>query len=143
MEDINKTNNKDKFLIKKYNFRKNIINYIYQYELFNIQINTSEIVNNELNKISISEISTLEIIQSKYQTLKNIANKFLLETWTWERINPLIRAVLIFGIYELTYNEPRVVINEMVNITKMFVPGDDYKFVNRILDRISKEIINK
>ncbi|PWC08870.1 transcription antitermination protein NusB [Mycoplasmopsis arginini] len=134
---------KSNFLLKKYNFRKNIINYIYQFELFDKSLNTKEIVDNKLNEITNAEIQTLELIEAKYQTLTNIAKKFILENWEWERISPLIRAIIIFGIYELTFNESKVVINEIINITKLFSPGEEYKFVNKVLDKISKQIINK
>ncbi|SGA02622.1 Uncharacterised protein [Mycoplasmopsis arginini] len=70
---------KSNFLLKKYNFRKNIINYIYQFELFDKSLNTKEIVDNKLNEITNAEIQTLELIEAKYQTLTNIAKKFILE----------------------------------------------------------------
>ncbi|BAP39358.1 transcription antitermination protein NusB [Metamycoplasma canadense] len=133
--------NKSNFLINKYHFRRRIITFIYQNELFEHEINIEEIFENNLNEISTKELKTLEIIKSKYQTLTNIGKKFLLEEWKWERISPLVRAILLYGIYELTFNEPKVVINEMINITKLFSPGEDFKFVNKILDRISKQII--
>ncbi|CRH45818.1 Uncharacterised protein [Chlamydia trachomatis] len=70
---------KSNFLLKKYNFRKNIISYIYQFELFDKSLNTKEIVDNKLNEITNAEIQALELIEAKYQTLKNIAKKFILE----------------------------------------------------------------
>ncbi|SYV90660.1 Uncharacterised protein, partial [Metamycoplasma alkalescens] len=83
MEDKKNIQNRSNFLLKKYHFRKNVINYIYQAELFGTNLNTAEIVNNKLNKVSESEIKTLEIIENKYKTIENIAKKFLLETWDW------------------------------------------------------------
>ncbi|MGX9339535.1 transcription antitermination factor NusB [Mycoplasma sp. 332] len=143
MKEKKQISMKGNFLVKKYNYRKNIIFYLYQSELFSVHLDTSVIVNNPLNEINPCEIQALQIIESKYETLKKIIEKFILETWEWERISPLIRAILIFGVYELTYNDSSVVIYELVNITKLFSPGNDYKFVNKILDKISKQIINK
>ncbi|ENY69311.1 N utilization substance protein B, NusB-like protein [Metamycoplasma auris 15026] len=143
METKKDIQNKGNFLVKKYHFRKNIINYIYQFELFDINLNTEEIVNNKLNVINENELKTLELIECKYETLKNIAKKFLLNSWEWSRISPLSRAIIIFGIYELTYNEPKVVINEMINISKLLSPNEDYKFINGILDRVAKQIAKK
>nr|WP_237076608.1 transcription antitermination factor NusB [Mycoplasma phocoeninasale] len=56
---------------------------------------------------------------------------------------PLTRAIIIFGEYELLSKDAKIVINEMVNIAKIFIPNDDYKFVNKILDLISKRVFNK
>ncbi|AZZ65470.1 transcription antitermination protein NusB [Metamycoplasma phocicerebrale] len=136
-------NNKNLFLWKRYKFRKNIINYIYQFELFDRELNSEEIINNELNDINNKEIQTLKIIESKYLIISNIAKNYISKDWEWKRISPLTRAILIFGIYEMTYNEPKIVINEMINISKIFSPNEDYKFINKILDLVSKNIINK
>ncbi|PZV99936.1 transcription antitermination protein NusB [Metamycoplasma auris] len=143
METKKDIQTKSNFLVKKYHFRKNIINYIYQFELFETNLSTAEIINNKLNIVNEDELKTLELIESKYETLKSIARKFLLNSWEWRRISPLARAIIIFGIYELSYNEPKVVINEMINISKLLSPNDDYKFINGILDKVSKQIINR
>ncbi len=44
----------------------------------------------------------------------------------------------MYGLYELFINEPKVVINEMVNITKIYTIGDEYKLVNKVLDTLLK-----
>ncbi|MBN4089411.1 transcription antitermination protein NusB [Mycoplasma enhydrae] len=135
--------NKNRFLIKRYQFRKNIIGYIYQYELFDKTLDSKEIVDNELNVLNDKEIKTLKIIESKHEIIQNIAKNFISKNWDWIRINPLTRAIIIFGIYELTYNDSKVVINEMINISKIFSPNDDYKFINKVLDLVDKNIIKK
>jgi len=56
---------------------------------------------------------------------------------------PLSRAIIIYGEYELLFNDPRVVINEMVNISKIYSPNNDYKFINKVLDLVSKNVIKK
>lgn len=135
----NKLSNEDKknlFLINSFNKRVKIITYIYQFELFDEKVNVNEIFsNNDLNNF---ELQTLTIIQNKYVLFKNLIIKALNNAWIWERLQPLIRAILLYGLYELFINEPKVVINEMVNITKIYTIGDEYKLVNKVLDTLLK-----
>ncbi|WP_412031427.1 transcription antitermination factor NusB [Metamycoplasma buccale] len=141
-EPENKQENKLIFQLKQYEKRKTIINYIYQSELEgNSKINVTEIFrNNDLNKHT---LKILTIIEEKYDFLKKIICSTFNEDWTWERVLPLLRAILIYGSFELIFNKKEVVINELVNITKIFMPGDYYKFVNKSLDLISKIIEKK
>lgn len=135
----NKLSNEDKknlFLINSFNKRVKIITYIYQFELFDEKVNVNEIFsNNDLNNF---EVQTLTIIQNKYVLFKNLIIKALNNAWIWERLQPLIRAILLYGLYELFITEPKVVINEMVNITKIYTIGDEYKLVNKVLDTLLK-----
>lgn len=135
----NKLSNEDKknlFLINSFNKRVKIITYIYQFELFDEKMNVNEIFNN--NDLNNFEVQTLIIIQNKYVLFKNLIIKALNNAWIWERLQPLIRAILLYGLYELFINEPKVVINEMVNITKIYTIGDEYKLVNKVLDTLLK-----
>lgn len=135
----NKLSNEDKknlFLINSFNKRVKIITYIYQFELFDEKVNVNEIFNN--NDLNNFEVQTLTIIQNKYVLFKNLIIKALNNAWIWERLQPLIRAILLYGVYELFINEPKVVINEMVNITKIYTIGDEYKLVNKVLDTLLK-----
>lgn len=135
----NKLSNEDKknlFLINSFNKRVKIITYIYQFELFDEKVNVNEIFNN--NDLNNFEVQTLTIIQNKYVLFKNLIIKTLNNAWIWERLQPLIRAILLYGLYELFINEPKVVINEMVNITKIYTIGDEYKLVNKVLDTLLK-----
>lgn len=135
----NKLSNEDKknlFLINSFNKRVKIITYIYQFELFDEKVNVNEIFNN--NDLNNFEVQTLTIIQNKYVLFKNLIIKALNSAWIWERLQPLIRAILLYGLYELFINEPKVVINEMVNITKIYTIGDEYKLVNKVLDTLLK-----
>ena len=139
----NITNNDKKtlFLINAYKKRMKMINYIYQFELFDTKINVNELFeNNDLNEF---EHQNLLLIQNKYDLFKNIIINCLNNNWEWERLNPLIRAILIFGSYELLITDAKVVINEMINITKIYTTGDEYKLINKILDSVSKIIKNK
>ncbi|WP_290576787.1 transcription antitermination factor NusB [Algiphilus sp.] len=59
-------------------------------------------------------------------------------------LDPAERAILMVGTYELMAKPDvpwRVVVNESVNLTKMFGGVDEsYKFVNGVLDRVAHDV---
>ena len=60
--------------------------------------------------------------------------------WTPERMDPIARAVLLLGSYELVYSTdipPAVVINEAIDIAKEYCTGESGKFVNGVLNAIA------
>lgn len=62
-----------------------------------------------------------------------------LNRWTFSRLNLVVQAILICAVAERNYLkkvDKAVIISESVNIAKSYVPGDDYRFVNGILDKI-------
>jgi N utilization substance protein B len=61
----------------------------------------------------------------------------------WEQMDPIERAVLLIGMYELIHclEVPyRVVVNEAVELTKQFGATDGYKYINALLDRAARDI---
>ncbi len=60
-----------------------------------------------------------------------------------ESVDPVERAILRIGAYELL-NHPeipyRVVINEGVELAKMFGAEQGHKFVNGVLDKLAKQV---
>lgn len=60
-----------------------------------------------------------------------------------EQLDPVERAVLLIGLYELGQRPDvpyRVVINEGVELTKRFGATDGHKFVNAVLDRAARSL---
>jgi transcription antitermination protein NusB len=64
----------------------------------------------------------------------------LLENWSSERISLCTKLILRFGIWELlnTKQDSRVIINEAIELAKLFSDDDSYRFINGILDKIAK-----
>jgi N utilization substance protein B len=61
----------------------------------------------------------------------------------WVQMDPIERAVLLLGMYELInrLDVPyRVVVNEAVELTKQFGATDGYKYINALLDRAARDI---
>ena len=60
-----------------------------------------------------------------------------------EQIDPVERAVLMLGSYELMFcpDVPwKVVVNESVNLCKMFGAEDSYKYINGVLDKVARTV---
>ncbi|MCU7917535.1 MAG: transcription antitermination factor NusB [Candidatus Thiodiazotropha sp. (ex Dulcina madagascariensis)] len=60
-----------------------------------------------------------------------------------DSVDPVERAILRLGAYELIYKSEvpyRVVINEAVELAKMFGAEQGHKFVNGVLDQVAKQV---
>ncbi|EGW55337.1 transcription antitermination factor NusB [endosymbiont of Tevnia jerichonana] len=60
-----------------------------------------------------------------------------------ESVDPVERAVLRLGVYELKHHMEvpyRVVINEAVELAKVFGAEKGHRFVNGVLDRVAKSV---
>jgi N utilization substance protein B len=58
------------------------------------------------------------------------------------QLDPVERSILLLGIYELQSKPEvpfKVVINESVNLAKLFGAQDGHKYINAVLDRAVKE----
>ncbi|SNR68647.1 transcription antitermination factor NusB [Desulfurobacterium atlanticum] len=100
-----------------------------------------------------AEVSSLEVFKAAQElferTLRNLENidktiaKYLKKGWKVERLLPLDRAILRVATEELlngSFSPQAAIINDAVEIAKDY--GEDErspKFINAILDRISKE----
>lgn len=115
----------------------NIVNYIYQFELFQKRIDVTYCLEDDL--FTKEQIQVIEKIARNYPKLRNVIMKFVRKDWKWTRLQPLVRAILIVGAYEMIGRDSASTINGMVMITKAFVPDNkSYKFVNAILDKVGK-----
>ncbi|MBA4286329.1 MAG: transcription antitermination factor NusB [Xanthomonadaceae bacterium] len=58
------------------------------------------------------------------------------------QLDPVEYSVLLMGAFELSHRPEvpyRVVVNEAVNLAKVFGAEDGYKFVNGVLDKIARQ----
>ena len=67
----------------------------------------------------------------------------LVENYSPERIDPVDRAVLRLGTYELikTDTPHKVIINEAIELAKRFGTTDSNRFVNGMLDSVAKSVV--
>ena len=64
-----------------------------------------------------------------------------LKDWDFERLGSVERATLRLGAYEILFSEldSAVVINEAIEVAKAFATEQSPKFINGVLDAISKD----
>ena len=77
------------------------------------------------------------------QEIDELIKKHLSENWTLERINKVSLAILRTSIFEMKFqngSQPKIVIDEAVNIAREYGLEDSYKFINAVLDKIGKEV---
>lgn len=96
--------------------------------------------------VSISEVSAEEVPVNLKTTLFNALKhyeaiiehlSFFLKDWKFNRLNIVTQAILIYSYALFTYTgevSRAVVINVAVKLAKDYLPNDEYKFINGILD---------
>lgn len=84
-------------------------------------------------------VVTAKSIIAAQEMLDNAYKKHL-QNWELDRISLCTKLVLRFGVWELicTKTDPRIVINEAIELAKVFCDDDAYRFINGILDAIAK-----
>lgn len=81
---------------------------------------------------------TIENIEKVDELIKS----HLSENWSFDRLNKVTLSILRISIYSLVFQKeiaPFIVIDEAISIAKEFGPQDSFKFINAMLDKISKE----
>jgi transcription antitermination protein NusB len=65
-----------------------------------------------------------------------------LANWRLDRVSVMTKLILRFGTWEILEKkqDPRIIINEAVELAKFFGEQDSYKFVNGVLDKLAKSI---
>lgn len=61
----------------------------------------------------------------------------------WQRLGPVERGVLLVGAYELRFCPDipwRVVVNEAVELCKLFGAEESHKYINGVLDRTARRM---
>ncbi|MDR0305142.1 MAG: transcription antitermination factor NusB [Chitinispirillales bacterium] len=89
----------------------------------------------EIVKFAAQNLRATDVILSKYA-----------HSWSFERMSAMDRNLLRIAVAELDEKfavPPPVVINEAIEIAKIFGTDDSAKFVNAILDKIKYEILTK
>ena len=145
----------DNFYSTRRYMRAMLIIVIYEYELLNEKVNLNKIFEddkfNELfdysklktkhtNEISKEQFTIISVIEKNYDTFKKMISKYIRNDWTWTRINPLSRSILLCASAELWKEDIGLISNEYIELTKDFIPDDEtYKFINVIIQKIGEE----
>jgi N utilization substance protein B len=119
---------------------------LYQLEVNSRDISEILLFDWENNKLD-DEIKDFasELIRGTYQKLEeidDIISRFS-KNWKIKRINLNEKNILRFSTYSLLFQKAipsNVVINEAIDVAKRYCEEDSYKFINGILDEVSKEV---
>ena len=80
----------------------------------------------------------------KENFLSKKINKKLKVGWEFSHLPPLERAILVYSGYELLFGENnnglvKMIISQTINFSKAYLEENKYKYINKVLDLISKE----
>jgi N utilization substance protein B len=98
-------------------------------------------------KLDEEMIRTLSIFAvEKQQEAEEVIAKYLNAPWTIEKLSPILRAILKTAYAEILLNKgagTKIILNEYIDITKMFETSKEAGFVNSILDKIIKNMVKE
>ena len=126
--------------------RQNAVQALYQWFITNK--NVDEVIaefENDKHKLAKTDINYFKLLLrgtiTNHQKLDlRIIN--LLDR-TVDELDTIERAILHIGCYELEYHDDipwRSVVNESVELAKIFGAENSYKYINGILDKVAKEL---
>lgn len=80
-------------------------------------------------------------VLSTYPQLDEQVKPFL-KNWKLERLGCCTRLILRMALWELRQKDaiPSIILNEAIELAKLFAERDAYKFVNGILDEVVKSV---
>ena len=125
----------------KLKMRSEIIEYIYSHLVLEKKLSST--IAFESGNFLPAQVKIIDHISINFDKYKIIVEQFLKHNWLWERIDYLEQAILIYGTYELEFQDKALVINELVDITKAYIPGHKYKFINAILEKVGTLYANQ
>ena len=136
--------------LKKRNFRAVLFHVLYAADIFDFEIPASEIIegfNSEYETDIDIKSNIAETVESIGKQREDLDQKFIpfLKNWKYERIGYCTILILRYAIWEMLYRETHhnIIINEAIELAKCFAERDAFKFVNGILDKISKKILEE
>ncbi|MDD5400769.1 MAG: transcription antitermination factor NusB [Sulfurimonas sp.] len=124
--------------------RMAVVSLLYAFDLGNGNIaqHTDEILEEKKIRNKQKDFA-LTLYEGVMQNIKVVDDAIIkhLKEWDFERLGAIERATLRLATYEILFGEldSAVVINEAVEITKAFGTEQSPKFINGVLDAISKD----
>ncbi len=124
-----------------------IFHLLYAADATDYQISLSSIIDNMNRgfdqdiKLDGDEFRIAQAIIDKRDELDEFI-KPLLSNWRLERVGTCTKLVLRLAIWELlnTNIEPKIILNEAIELSKCFSERDAYRFVNGVLDEALKRL---
>ncbi|MEG0283465.1 MAG: transcription antitermination factor NusB [Erysipelotrichales bacterium] len=91
-----------------------------------------KLVNDELFTLLVRRMNDIS-------TIKDEVSKHLGKSWEFDRLNKVEQALLIISYIEIKANitDRKIIINEAIELAKLYCDDDTYKFINGVLDSIN------
>ena len=126
--------------------RKNIMTILYQinvYELNKIEFNVEDVIKEVNPKHNEFVKDVVYGVITKKEELDSLANTYL-NKWTIDRLGNTDQSILRMAIYELLYTKTPeiVVINEAIELAKLYSDDDVKNMINGVLDKIYKNKVD-
>jgi len=127
----------------RHHARMAVVSLLYAYDLGNQSISdySDEILEEKKIRNKQKDFA-MDLFKGVMDNLEAIDVKIVenLTDWDFDRLGSIERAILRLGGYEILYGEldTAVIINEAIEITKAFGTEQSPKFINGVLDAISK-----
>ncbi len=124
--------------------RMAVVSLLYAYDLGNQSIaDFSDEILEEKKIRNKQRDFALDLFKGVTEHLEEIDTAIVkhLKDWDFDRLGSIERATLRLGAYEIMYGEldSAVIINEAIEVTKAFGSEQSPKFINGVLDAISKD----
>ncbi len=129
----------------RHHARMAVVSLLYAFDLGNQSIGeyTDEILEDKKIRNKQKEFA-LTLFRGVMDNLESVDEAIIkhLKEWDFDRLGSIERATLRLGAYEIMFTEldPPVVINEAIEVTKAFGSEQSPKFINGVLDAISKDL---
>lgn len=117
---------------------------LYQIDILkqaHVAYNLDEIMDDNLNVENEFVKDIVYGVETTQEEIDNIANQYL-NNWDISRLDKTGAAILRQGIYEMKYMDtpPIVVINEAVELAKVYTDDELVKMINAVLDKFMKDL---
>jgi len=127
----------------RHHARMAVVSLLYAYDLGNQSIaEYSDEILEEKKIRNKQKDFAMDLFKGVMDNLENIDAKIVenLTDWDFDRLGSIERAILRLGAYEILYGDldTAVIINEAIEITKAFGTEQSPKFINGVLDAVSK-----
>lgn len=127
----------------RHHARMAVVSLLYAHDLGNTSIEdySDEILEEKKIRNKQREFA-MELFRGVMDNLEKVDESIIsnLTDWDFDRLGSIERATLRLGSYEILFGtlDSAVVINEAIEITKAFGTEQSPKFINGVLDAISK-----
>lgn len=127
--------------------RSLIINVLYAADALDYEEPLSELIENFNHGFNLTIDPVGKVVQivraliEERESLDRLIAPYL-EHWRYDRVTIMIRLILRYAAWELVHKtvDPRIIINEAIELAKEYSEPESYRLVNGVLDALVKKL---